>query len=495
MPVPALTPAPHPGPGTAAPGAAPGRELPVIIQGGMGVGVSGWQLARAVASAGQLGVVSGVALDLVLARRLQLGDPDGSARRALAALPLPGAAGRILRRYYVPGGIAPGQPFRPVPRIGLRGSAAGRELAVAGNFAEVYLAKEGHSGVVGVNYLEKVQLATPAAVYGAMLAGVDYVLMGAGIPAQIPQLLDALAAGRPGELDVTVAGADPGTRHVARLDPAELFPAGAPPLRRPAFLAIISSTVLAAYLARSPATAPDGFVLEGASAGGHSAPPRGKLVLSARGEPVYGPRDTIDLGKVSALGRPFWIAGGQVGDGQLAGARAAGAAGIQVGSAFALCRESGMAAGLRAELLSRALAGTLRVRNEPSASPAGFPFKVAQLPGTLADDAVYAARARLCDLGYLRVPYQRDGGRVGYRCPAEPPDAYQRKGGDVAETAGRRCLCNGLLATVGLGQRLDGGGTEPPVVTLGQDLGFLPGLVAVAGTDFTAADVLAYLLC
>ena len=32
---------------------------PVIIQGGMGVGVSGWRLARAVAERGHLGVVSG----------------------------------------------------------------------------------------------------------------------------------------------------------------------------------------------------------------------------------------------------------------------------------------------------------------------------------------------------------------------------------------------------------------------------------------------------
>ncbi len=499
MPVPAITPAPDPAaaarPSAARPSAAaPGARWPVIIQGGMGVGVSGWPLARAVAAAGQLGVVSGVALDAVLARRLQLGDADGTARQALAALPVPGVAERILRRYFVPGGIGPGQPFRPVPRLGLRGSADGRDLEVAANFAEVYLARQGHHGPVGVNYLEKVQLATPAAVYGAMLAGVDYVLMGAGIPAQLPALLDALAGGRPGGVDVTVAGAAPGPRHAARLDPAELFPAGPPPLARPVFLAIVSSAVLAAYLARSPVTAPDGFVLEGLDAGGHSAPPRGRLVLSPGGEPVYGPRDTIDLGKVSALGRPFWIAGGQVAEGKLAGARAAGAAGIQVGTAFALCRESGLVAGLRAALIGRALDGTLTVRNEPHTSPAGFPFKVAQLPGTLADSAVYAARPRRCDLGYLRVPYQRDGGRVGYRCPAEPGDAYQRKGGAAGDTDGRRCLCNGLLATVGLGQRLDPGGTEPPLVTLGTDVGFLPGLVAAAGRDFGAADVLAYLL-
>jgi NAD(P)H-dependent flavin oxidoreductase YrpB (nitropropane dioxygenase family) len=58
--------------------------------------------------------------------------------------------------------------------------------------------------------------------------------------------------------------------------------------------------VLAAYLARTPATTPDGFVLETAGAGGHSAPPRGRLRLDVRNEPVYGPRDEIDVTKVAA---------------------------------------------------------------------------------------------------------------------------------------------------------------------------------------------------
>ncbi len=35
------------------------KFLPLVIQGGMGVGVSNWRLARAVSSLGQLGVVSG----------------------------------------------------------------------------------------------------------------------------------------------------------------------------------------------------------------------------------------------------------------------------------------------------------------------------------------------------------------------------------------------------------------------------------------------------
>lgn len=69
------------------------RELPVLIQGGMGVAVSDWRLARAVSEAGHLGIVSSTALDAVMARRLQLGDPGGHIRRALAAFPVPEAAG------------------------------------------------------------------------------------------------------------------------------------------------------------------------------------------------------------------------------------------------------------------------------------------------------------------------------------------------------------------------------------------------------------------
>jgi len=86
-------------------------DLPMIIQGGMGVGVSGWPLARAVALTGQLGVVSGVALDTLLARRLQLGDAGGHIRRALASFPHAEAAERILDRYFVEGGIDPDERF------------------------------------------------------------------------------------------------------------------------------------------------------------------------------------------------------------------------------------------------------------------------------------------------------------------------------------------------------------------------------------------------
>ncbi len=50
-------------------------------------------------------------------------------------------------------------------------------------------------------------------------------------------------------------------------------------------------------------------MVEAPTAGGHNAPPRGKLVLDEAGEPVYGPRDAIDTEKFAALGMPFWLAG------------------------------------------------------------------------------------------------------------------------------------------------------------------------------------------
>ena len=74
------------------------RPLPVIIQGGMGIAVSNWQLAKSVSRAGQLGVVSGTAIDNVLARRLQDGDKSGDTRRALSHFPNQEITQKILKK-------------------------------------------------------------------------------------------------------------------------------------------------------------------------------------------------------------------------------------------------------------------------------------------------------------------------------------------------------------------------------------------------------------
>ncbi|MHB8244223.1 MAG: nitronate monooxygenase [Acidimicrobiales bacterium] len=465
---------------------------PVIIQGGMGVGVSGWRLARAVSAAGQLGVVSGVALDTLLARRLQLGDSGGHIHRALASFPDQEVSAEILDRYFIEGGIAPGEPFRVVPSLSLKPSRFTSDLAIAANFVEIFLAKEGHDGLVGVNYLEKIQMATATATYGAMLAGVDFVLAGAGIPTEFPALLDALAAGQKGTVSVDIFGGSAVASTVtARRSGGYRTDLQ---LRRPKFLAIVASQVLACYLARDARTRPDGFVVEAPVAGGHNAPPRGPLSLDDEGQPLYGPRDVVDLEKMASLGLPFWLAGAQASPEALREARTAGAAGIQVGSAFALCEESGLSEPVKRALIGKSLSGDLRVRTDPYASPTGFPFKVADLPETVADPQVYARRRRVCDASYLRVPYRKEDGEIGYRCPGEPISAYVRKGGKIEETEGRRCLCNGLIAAVGLGQRHRSGTTEAPIVTIGEDLSFLGRLLANGREHYLAADVVDYLL-
>lgn len=470
------------------------RPLPLVIQGGMGVGVSSWQLASEVARAGQLGVVSGVALDTVLARRLQDGDTGGDVRRALAAFPVQEVAERALARYFRPAGRPPGTPYTPVPRLALRQSSRGQELAILGNFVEVWLAKEGHPGLVGVNYLEKVQMATPAAAYGAMLAGVDYVLVGAGIPRELPQLLDRLADHHSVRLPVEVAGAADGDSYAVDMDPRALLGEDLPPLRRPMFLAIVSAHILAAYLARDEHIRPDGFVVEGPTAGGHNAPPRGRPNLDELGQPIFGPRDDADLEKIAALGLPFWLAGAYGTPERVAAARAAGAAGVQVGTLFALCEDSGLAPDLRAELTSRLRQGTLEIRTDAAASPTGFPFKVAQIPRTLSDPEARADRPRLCDLGYLRTPYVRDGGAVGYRCPAEPVHTYLRKGGTIEDTVGRACLCNSLTANVELGQTRPDGYAEQPLLTLGADMDGARQLADAHPAGWSARDALSWLL-
>lgn len=467
---------------------------PVIIQGGMGVAVSSWRLARAVSRTGQLGVVSGTALDAVVARRLQLGDEGGHMRRALAAFPEASVARRVLDRYFVPGGKAAEAPFGPHPMPALAPSRAGLDLTVVANFTEVWLAKQGHGGAVGVNYLEKVQAPTLPALYGALLAGVDYVLMGAGIPRAIPGALDALAAGAACELPLDVEGRTRDESFALRFDPREFWQGEPPQLARPLFLAIVSSATLAEMLLKKSNGRVDGFVVEGPTAGGHNAPPRGALRLNDRGEPIYGPRDEADLAAFRALETPFWLAGGWGTPAGLQRALDEGAAGVQVGTAFALCRESGLRPDLKQQAIDKVRRGAATIVTDPQASPTGFPFKLLQLESSLTDGAVYRERQRRCDLGYLRRAYRRDDGTLGWRCAAEDVDAFVRKGGVAEQCAGRQCLCNALLANVGLGQRRGDGAEEPPLVTCGDSIAELSPLLEDGAADYGADDVVEYLL-
>lgn len=477
-----------------APVACFGLSLPKIIQGGMGAGVSSWRLARAVSSLGQLGVVSGIALDVILTRRLQDGDPDGSVRRAMDHFPLRDIATRIMEKYFVPGGKRDDQPYEPVKMHSEEESRELAELCIAGNFVEIFLAREGHDNPVGVNYLEKIQLPHLPSIYGAMLAGAAFVLMGAGIPTKIPGVLDLLSVHEAVTYEISVAGADANEKTEIAFNPRDFFTNGdAPVLTRPKFLSIISSNVLATTMLRRSNGRVDGFIVETPIAGGHNAPPRGKLQLDDTGQPLYGDKDAVDLEKLRELGVPFWLAGGFGTHQGLCDALAEGAAGVQVGTAFAFCEESGLKAEYRRALLDAATQGEAVVFTDPLASPTGFPFKVAKLDQSLSENDVYEERRRVCDLGFLREAYKKPDGRIAFRCPAEPVSAYVAKGGSADETTGRKCLCNALLANIGHPQ-LRRDITEPPMITAGDDLHAIARFLEPGKTTYSVRDVIDQIL-
>lgn len=462
-------------------------NYPWIIQGGMGVAVSAWPLARAVSMRGQLGVVSGTGLDAILARRLQLGDMGGHLAEALSHFPIKDMAERIWERYFVPGGKAPDAPFKSKPVPSVHPGKALQELTVVANFVEVWLAKRGHHGMVGVNLLEKIQMPTLPSLYGAMLAGVDVVLMGAGIPRAIPGALTQLSEGKPTDLRIDLAGGDAETM---TFDPAPFVTGEVP---RPKFFGIVSSFSLAQLLAKKCTPGADGFVIEGPTAGGHNAPPRGALQLTDDGQPLYGERDVPDLEKFRELGLPFWLAGSCGTKEKLDEALAAGANGIQVGTGFAFCDESGIRADIKAEVIRRSIEGTAKVFTDPKASPTGFPFKVLEVAGTASEAPIYSERKRICDLGYLREAYRKADGSIGYRCASEPVEDFVAKGGAIEETIGRKCVCNGLMATVGFAQ-VRAGVSEPMLLTAGDDVANVSRYLKPGQLSYTANDVIDALL-
>ena len=464
-------------------------ELPCIIQGGMGVGVSNWILAKAVSMKGQLGVVSGTCVDSIMIRRLQDGDIGGHVRRAMAHFPIPNVAEAILNRFYLPEGRPARTPYKALPMYKQSVSLARQQITIMASFVEVWLAREGHNRPVGMNLLTKVQMPNLPTLYGAMLAGVGYVLMGAGIPREIPGVLDNLANHDPVSIKFDVEGLGAGETEYLRFDPREHW-APTDSLYRPRFLAIISANSLAMTLARKATGRVDGFIIEGPTAGGHNAPPRGELKLNERGEPIYGDRDVVDLGKMIELGLPFWLAGSAGSPERLQSAQASGAAGIQVGTLFAYCEESGFTHELKAQVRRGVMRGDVTVRTDPRASPTGYPFKIVEIDGV---NSRAEGRTRCCDLGYLRTAYKEESGRLGYRCAAEPIDTYVKRGGAIEDTEGRKCLCNGLFANIGQAQVRDEGVEELPIITSGDEVALL-GKFFQARPDYTASDVIEHLL-
>jgi NAD(P)H-dependent flavin oxidoreductase YrpB (nitropropane dioxygenase family) len=399
----------------------------------------------------------------------------------------------LIKQFYVEGGIPEGQPYKLLPIHRFKPTVRSQRLLSAATFSEVMLAREGHDGLIGINLLCKLKRYSLACMYGAMLAGVDAVLMGAGIPIEEAEEMQKLAAGEKARLrlDVDTSQApDPQASYYYELDPADLLESP-PQLSCPMFFPIIASDTLARILAKKlPPNLITGWIIEGPVAGGHNAPPRSKQ-HDEDGNPVYDERDIANLDTVAALGYPFYLAGGYGSPEKLLEALRQGAEGIQVGSLFSLATESGYPVEDKRTIIRQIHEGAAVVRTDGLISATGFPSKVLELEGTLGMPANYAQRTRICDLGYLQQAYVDDKNRVQGRCPSEPVETYVDKGGQREDTDRRGCLCNALMANIGLGQTQKWG-NEGQMFTAGDELVSLS-LGSITQPSYTAEDVIRYL--
>jgi nitronate monooxygenase len=471
-------------------------SLPPIIQGGMGIGVSDWKLAKTVAQLGQVGVISGTGLSSILVRRLQKGDLDETTRRAMSHFPDQILVQNILNQYFISGGKKPLDSFKRTPLYNIKGPISLWQLTIVASFVETWLAKEGHSGLVGMNLLEKIQLPTVPTLYGALLAGIDLVIMGAGIPREIPRVLDQLSLHQPTHLKIRVENAED---ILLEFDPSLVLPnIKQNPLKRPWFFPVVSSATLALNLKKKAQGSIEGFIVEGHQAGGHNAPPRGQFSYNEIGEPIYGERDQVLPEDMQALGLPFYFAGNVARPESLKKLQSLGAAGIQVGTAFALCEDSGLDPHIRNYALDCLLKESPPdaygwIYTDAKSSPTGFPFKAIKLKNSLAEESEYLKRTRICDLGYLRHLYQLQSGQISYRCPAEPLSDWIKKEGLEEQTQGKKCLCNALFTDVGLGQNQTWG-AEGYLLTAGDDFNAIARLLKPGQTRYSASQVIDYLL-
>ncbi len=466
---------------------------PTIIQGGMGIAVSSWQLASAVAQYGHVGIVSGTSLEGVMVRELQEGDPSNR-RQVLRDYPDQEIVKYILDRFFVPGGKDEDEPYNLLPMHRFDPTEQSQRILAAAAYSEVRLARRGHDGIVGINLLAELTRFTLPTFYGAMLAGVDAIVMGAGIPKEEAEQVPKLAAGEPARLRLEVDKSqcdDPEDSYYYEFDPSIVVD-NPPVCKQPDFYPIIASDVLAKILDHKlPSDCITGWIIEGPVAGGHNAPPRNKKT-DEEGNPIYDEKDKVDLERVRELGYPYFLAGGYGSPEGLREALDKGARGIQVGSLFSLTDESGYPLEYKREMIQKIHQDDVSVRTDGRISPTGFPFKVVEMDGTLGIPENRQNRQRICDLGYLQKPYLDEEGRLKARCSSEPVEAYVRKGGDREETEGRGCLCNGLMANIGLGQQQKWG-EEGRLFTGGDELVNLP-LGSIEEPHYDAKDVLEYLL-
>lgn len=448
-------------------------ERPRIIQGDLNAMVATWPLARAVAGTGQLGVVSGTLLPVITARRLQLGDPGGYLRRAFDHFPFAEVARRVWEDFFVPGGKAAEAPFAPPLQPSLEPGPALTELAVLAGFAEVFLAREGHSVPVAIHFAERARLPLLPTLYGALLAQVGGVMV-AGEDADVAAGVVRLCEGNEAGVRVRLAGLPSESGPECCFNPRVLASDAPSGLPQPQVLLVGDPAELLAAQVQAAGGPVAGVVLRQAT--GQSLPPE------------------EELSRLRALELPFWVGGLPATAASLAAVLAAGGAGLVVSTPFHYCEESELADDWKVEVFERSRQAPARLAVEFTPAPVGHRVPIARIEGSAIDEQEFARRERFCDVGFFRQLYRREDGSVGYRCPGETVACHLAKGGDPEAAAAQHCFCNGMLAALGLGQVRPGVGVERPLLPAGEDLRGLARFCPPDARSFTAADVVQQLL-
>jgi nitronate monooxygenase len=310
-----------------------------IIQGGMGVGVSLYPLAKAVAREGGVGIVSSACLDRLVSKR----------------------TGKKVNIYE----------------------------AV---YEEVSLAKA-DGGFAGINIMAALMRDYNDSVKGALDAGADFIISGAGLPLTLPAIQ---------------------------------------PPKDTALVPIVSSARALEIICKKwerLGYRPDAVVLEGPLAGGH---------LGFRLDDIDSESNKLEnlLPPVKDMAAkygdiPVIVAGGIYTHADILRFLGMGADGVQMGTRF-LATEESSATAVYKQAVVQAKDEDILVAHDPG-SPCGLPFRVIK-QSPMYVSSLQRLRKPKCDKGYVLL---KDAKGVFSVCPAKESNEHHF------------CICNGLLSSAG----------------------------------------------
>jgi nitronate monooxygenase len=295
----------------------------------------------------------------------------------------------------------------------------GRRLDTYHAVAEEVTAAKEAGGVVGINIMVALQRDYEDSVRGALDAGVDAIIAGAGLPLTLPAI------------------------H---------------PTRETALIPIVSSARALELICRKwerLGHRPDAVVLEGPLAGGHLGFRMEQLDLEEnRLENLLPPVKEM-AGRYG--GFPVVVAGGIFTGEDIRRFLDLGADGVQMGTRFLATEESSATPEYKRAVVD-ATREDILVAHRPG-SPCGLPFRVIRRSPMFLS-ALQGRRQPLCDKGY--VLQKDDSGRFT-RCPAKD------------DGQNFFCICNGLLSSAGYNPD-----REEPLYTVGDNARRVEKVMAVA---------------